>query len=67
MCFAEPSKVAPILTRCGYSQVLIAPFWRHGYFRHIPWLRDADAALQHLAEKQDWRALATYAYTLARR
>jgi len=67
MCFAGPSKVAPILTRCGYSQVLIAPFWRHGYFRHIPWLRDADAALQHLAEKQDWRALATYAYTLARR
>ena len=67
MCFSDPSKVAPILTECGYSQILIAPFWRHGYFRHIPLLREADAALQHLAEKNDWRALSTYAYTLARR
>ena len=63
-------KTAPgfsILTECGFSQILIAPFWRHGYFRHIPLLREADAALQHLAEKNDWRALTTYAYTLARR
>jgi SAM-dependent methyltransferase len=67
MCFADPAKVEPILTGCGFSQVLIAPFWRHGYFRHIPLLREADAALQHLAERRDWRALATYAYTLARR
>jgi SAM-dependent methyltransferase len=67
MCFSDPAKVAPILSGCGFSQVLIAPFWRHGYFRHIPLLREADAALQHLAERNDWRALTTYAYTLARR
>jgi SAM-dependent methyltransferase len=67
MCFTEPSKIEPILTRCGFSQILIAPFWRHGYFRHVPLLREADAALQHLAEKHDWRALTTYAFTLARR
>jgi SAM-dependent methyltransferase len=67
MCFSNPDKVAPILSGCGFSQVLIAPFWRHGYFRHIPLLREADAALQHLAEKNDWRWLTTYAYTLARR
>jgi SAM-dependent methyltransferase len=67
MCFTEPSKVEPILAECGFSQVLIAPFWRHGYFRHIPLLREADAALSHLAERHDWRALTTYAYTLARR
>jgi hypothetical protein len=67
MCFTEPSKVEPILSKCGFSQSLIAPFWRHGYFRHIPLLREADAALQHLAEKNEWRTLTTYAYTLARR
>jgi SAM-dependent methyltransferase len=67
MCFSDPAKVEPILARCGFSQVLIAPFWRHGYFRHIPLLREVDAALQHLAEKNDWRALTTYAYMLARR
>jgi 2-polyprenyl-3-methyl-5-hydroxy-6-metoxy-1,4-benzoquinol methylase len=67
MCFSDPAKVEPILTQCGFSQILIAPFWRHGYFRSIPLLREADAALQDLAEAHDWRALTTYAYTLARR
>ena len=67
MCRADPAAIAPILHRCGFAQVLIAPFWRHGYFRHFPLLREADAALQHLAERRDWRSLATYAYTLARR
>jgi SAM-dependent methyltransferase len=67
MCFTIPSKVEPVLRECGYSQVLIAPFWRHGYFRHIPLLREMDAALSHWAEKKDWRALTSYAYTLARR
>lgn len=67
MCFSDPAKIAPILVRCGFSQILVAPFWRHGYFRNLPLLREADAALQHLAEAHDWRALTTYAYTLARR
>ncbi|MGD1015088.1 MAG: class I SAM-dependent methyltransferase [Roseiarcus sp.] len=67
MCFSDPAKIEPILRRCGFSEVLVAPFWRHGYFRHIPLLREVDAALQHLAEKRDWRSLSTYAYTLARR
>jgi SAM-dependent methyltransferase len=67
MCFTIPSKVEPILKECGFSQVLIAPFWRHGYFRHIPLLRELDAALSHWAEKKDWRAFTSYAYMLARR
>ena len=67
MCFSDTEKLEPLLKGCGYSEVLVAPFWRHGYFRHIPLLREADAALQDFAERCDWRALSTYAYTLARR
>jgi SAM-dependent methyltransferase len=67
MCFSDPAKVEPILKGAGFSEVLVAPFWRHGYFRSLPGLRELDAALQDFAEKRDWRMLSTYAYTLARR
>jgi SAM-dependent methyltransferase len=67
LCFSDPAKLEPILKSCGFSEALIAPFWGHGYFRKIPGLRELDGALQRLAEARDWRALTTYAFTLARR
>jgi SAM-dependent methyltransferase len=67
LCVAETAKVEPMLRRLGYSEVLIAPFWGHGFFRDIPLLREVDAAFQGFAEKRDWRKLSTYAYMLARR
>ncbi len=67
LCFSDQEKVAPVLKSCGFSEALLVPFWGHGYFRNIPLLREADAALQRLAESRDWRSLSTYAFTLARR
>ncbi len=67
LCVSNLDKIAPILADCGFSESLIAPMWGHGYFRHIPLLREMDAALQRLAEARDWRWLSTYAFTLARR
>ena len=67
MCFSDPAKVAPILKRCGFSDVLLAPFWGHGYFRYFLGLRELETGLQWLAERSDWRMLSTYAYTIARR
>jgi SAM-dependent methyltransferase len=67
MCFGEPSRVEPILRGCGFSSVLIAPFFGHSYFRHLPGLREIDAMVGDLAERRDWRWLASYAYTIVRR
>jgi 2-polyprenyl-3-methyl-5-hydroxy-6-metoxy-1,4-benzoquinol methylase len=67
LCVSDLGKIAPVLKDCGFSEVLIAPIWGHGYFRHIPILREIDTALQRLAEARDWRGLSTYAFTLARR
>ena len=67
MCFGDPSRVEPILRRSGFSSVLVAPFWGHRYFRHIPGLREFDAAVGDLAERRDWRLITSYAYTIARR
>lgn len=67
MCFAAASRVAPALRDAGFSEVLIAPFFGHRYLRSVPVVREVEGALHVLAERRDWRALASYAYTLARR
>ena len=67
MCFATPSRVEPMLRDAGFSEVLIAPFFGHRYLRRVPVAREAEGALQALADRRDWRLLASYAYSLARR
>lgn len=67
LCLGDPSRVEPVLRRSGFSSVLVAPFWGHRYFRHIPGLRELDAAIGDLAERRDWRLMTSYAYTIARR
>jgi SAM-dependent methyltransferase len=67
MCVSEPSRVAPKLRACGFSEVLIAPFFGHGYLRSIPIAREIEGALHVLAERRDWRGLSSYAFTLVRK
>jgi len=67
MCVAEPSMVAPKLRACGFSEVLVAPFFGHGYLRSIPIAREIEGALHVLAERRDWRGLSSYAFTLVRK
>ena len=67
MCVSNPAKVEPMLKACGFRETLIVPFWGHDYFRSIPGLREIDDAVQRIAEARDWRALSSYAFSLARR
>ena len=67
MCVAEPSAVAPKLKAAGFSEVLIAPFFGHGYLRAVPVAREIEGALHAWAERRDIRWLSSYAFTLARR
>ena len=67
MCVADPNYVAPKLRACGFSEVLVAPFFGHGYLRSLPILREMEGALHVLAERRDWRGLSSYAFTLVRK
>jgi SAM-dependent methyltransferase len=67
MCVSEPSMVAPKLRACGFSEILVAPFFGHGYLRSIPIAREIEGALHVLAERRDWRGLSSYAFTLVRK
>jgi SAM-dependent methyltransferase len=67
MCFSDPRKMVPQFKALGFSDVLIAPFYGHGYLRSVPVAREIEGALHVVAERRDIRALSSYAYTLVRR
>jgi SAM-dependent methyltransferase len=67
LCRAEQGVVEPALRSAGFREVLSAPFWGDRYFRYLPGVRSANDALSALAEARDWRWLASYAYTIARK
>jgi len=67
LCRGDQQLIEPELRRAGFREALVAPFWGHRYYRHLPGLRDLVALSERFAEARDWRLLTTYAYTVARR
>ncbi len=68
LCRAKQSLVEPALRRAGFREVFSIPFWGDvGYFRKIPGAREVSAAFTSFAEERDWRYVADYAYTIARK
>jgi SAM-dependent methyltransferase len=65
--YASDRKMKPMLQRIGYREVVILPFYGHGYFDRFPVVRDIHAAFTALARKHDWRTVASYAYIAARK
>jgi hypothetical protein len=51
----------------GFQDVWQVPFFYHGYFKKLPGLYQVDRLLSQLAEKKDWRWLASFAYTIVRK
>jgi SAM-dependent methyltransferase len=65
--YASEKKMKPMLESIGYREVVILPFYGHGYFDRFPVLRDVHARFTALARKHDWRTVASYAYIAARK
>jgi hypothetical protein len=66
-CYGAQARLEPVIKACGFKEVLVVPFWTHGYFHRIPVLRFFDDQLQRLARHRDWRSLTSYAYLIARK
>jgi SAM-dependent methyltransferase len=66
MCVATEA-VRRKLFAAGFSEALMAPFFGHRYLRAVPIAREIEGALHTLAERRDWRWLASYAFTLVRK
>ncbi len=65
--YASERKMTPMLKAIGYREVVILPFYGHGYFERVPVLREIHAQFTALARKHDWRTVASYAYIAARK
>ncbi len=66
-CRSSKATLEPMLSRAGFGDIRIQPFWGHGYFRKIPVARELDNVFNRLAAKADWRAMTTYAYVMVRK
>jgi SAM-dependent methyltransferase len=65
--YASDRKMKPMLRSIGYREVVILPFYGHGYFDRFPVIRNIHARFTTLAQKHDWRTVASYAYIAARK
>lgn len=65
-CRASEASLRPFLTGLGFREVSVVPFFGTPYLPRIPVLRHLARALDSVAERRDWRALASYAYIVAR-
>lgn len=66
-CFGDDRTHHELLSRIGFREVAVAPFWGSDYFLRVPGLRELDAAFNAFAAGRDWRKVTTHAYVLARK
>lgn len=66
-CRASEASLRPFLTGLGFREVSVVPFFGTPYLPRIPVIRHLAHALDAMAERRDWRALASYAYIVARK
>jgi SAM-dependent methyltransferase len=66
-CFADEARMRTMLSGLGYREVVVQPFYGHGYFRFFPGVRDIHEWFTGIARRRDWRMLAGFAYVAARK
>lgn len=66
-CFADEARLRPMLTAIGYREIVVQPFYGHGYYRYFPIVRDVHAWFTSVARRHDWRTIASFAYIAARK
>jgi SAM-dependent methyltransferase len=66
-CLAGEKIMRNRLLAMGYRDVVVQPFYGHGYYRSFPVIRDIHEWFTGVAQRQDWRMLAGFAYIAARK
>jgi SAM-dependent methyltransferase len=66
-CVADEAKMGTMLKAIGYRDVVVQPFYGHGYYRSFPVIRDIHRQFTGLARRHDWRMIASFAYIAARK
>lgn len=66
-CVADDTRIRTMLSEIGYREIIVQPFYGHGYYRSFPIIRDIHEWFTGIARKRDWRTLASFAYIAARK
>jgi SAM-dependent methyltransferase len=66
-CFAGGDGLRNMLSALGYREVVVQPFYGHGYYRAFPIVRDIHEWFTGVAQRRDWRIFAGFAYIAARK
>jgi SAM-dependent methyltransferase len=66
-CVADETRLRPMLTAIGYRDIVVQPFYGHGYYRYFPLVREAHEWFTGVARRHDWRLIASFAYIAARK
>jgi SAM-dependent methyltransferase len=66
-CFADERRMRSMLSAIGYREIVIQPFYGHGYYVSFPIIRDVHRWFTGVARRMDFRFLASYAYIAVRK
>jgi SAM-dependent methyltransferase len=66
-CIADEARINSMLSAIGYRDIVVQPFYGHGYYRYFPVIRDVHERFTGLARQRNWRMLASFAYIAARK
>jgi SAM-dependent methyltransferase len=66
-CVADNARMGSMLSAIGYREIVVQPFYGHGYYRYFPIVRDIHERFTGIARQRDWRTLASFAYIAARK
>jgi len=66
-CFGNEFRMWSMLSAIGYRDVAVLPFYGHGYFEHVPIMRDIHKWFAGIARRRDWRTIASFAYIIVRK
>lgn len=66
-CFADESKLKPMLQSVGFREAIVIPFFGTPYFPGVPLLSGITSAFDRIAYMNSWHVFASYAYVIARR
>lgn len=65
-CFTD-ARLSRMLSGIGYREVVVLPFYGHGYYESFPLVRDVNAWFTEMARRNDWRTLSSHAYIAVRK
>jgi SAM-dependent methyltransferase len=65
-CFTD-ARLEKMLSAIGYREIIVRPFYGHGYYNGLPILHRLQTSFSGIARRYDWRPFTSFAYIAVRK